>query len=168
MDAGDLFRCRVALSHMGRLINERHLGYIDPDNGITAERYTAYGVGFISKLFTAIIILMAEDEGPIQLIDKLSTWFFSIPNAVTISIENLQRHTSDICSFMDDANSFSWNTQPIKEDKMVAKMVSDGPVFEPGAMFLFSTSNYFLQIYIREKIYRTECIHILSAKIMEP
>jgi CubicO group peptidase (beta-lactamase class C family) len=168
LEQSDKFMGRVALAHKGRLIFERNLGYSDLDAGIKPEKYTAYRVGSISKTFTATMILMASEEGKILLTDKLSTWFPSIPNADSISVENLLRHSSGVYSFTDDSDYLSWNTQPKTEEDLVAKMASHGPVFEPGSREEYSNSNYVLLSYILEKIYHEPFHLILEKKITTP
>lgn len=158
----------VAVAKKNKLIYHYTIGYSDIQNQIKADASTTYGIGSISKSFTATLIMKAMEESKIKLNDKLSKFFPSIKNSEAISIEHLLRHRSGIPNFTDDPSYFDWNEKEKTKQEMLEFIAQSGSDFPPDSISQYSNSNYVLLSYILEELYHLSYAEILEAKIIEP
>src|SRR5690606_1780447 len=113
-------------------------------------------------------ILKAEEEGKLNLEQKIDLYFPTIKNANKITIENLLNHRSGIHSFTDDSSYLEWNTQPKTKEELIALISNYNADFEPDSQADYSNSNYVLLSFILEEIYGKSYAEILNEKIIQP
>lgn len=168
LEANDKFMGSVVLSHKGKIIYSKTVGYDDFGIKEKSTLGTKYRVGSISKTFTATLILKAVEEGELDLSEKISTFFPNIENANKIEVKNLLNHSSGVFSITDreDVDEFSKEKQT---KTSLLKMIEEGEsIFEPGTKSEYSNSNYLLLTFILEDIYKKEYAELLEEKITKP
>ena len=158
----------VAVAKKGELIYRNSIGYTNVEQKVKADEKTTYGIGSISKTFTATLMLKAVEEGKIRLSDKLVKYFPSIKNAETITFEQLLQHRSGIPNFTNDTTFFNWNEQEKTREDMIVFIANSGSDFAPGSISQYSNSNYVLLSYILEDLYGKPFSEILKEKITAP
>lgn len=124
-----------------------------------------YRVGSISKTFTAMLMLLAEDESKIKLDDTLSSWFPSIKNADRISLRMLLNHSSGIHNFTNDASFGQIMQTKQSRSAMIARFAAMESDFEPGTDFGYSNTNFVLASYILEDLYQKPIGDLLLEKL---
>jgi len=72
-----------------------YFGNYDKQKRIKADNRTIYGIGSLSKIYTAIEILKLVEEKKIKLTDKVKDYVHVFPNKST-TIQDLLTHTSGI------------------------------------------------------------------------
>lgn len=157
-----------ALAKDGKIIYSKAVGFADAETGQKADINTVYRIGSISKTFTAVLIMKAVEDKKLKLDDLLSKFYPQIKNSEKITIENLLQHRSGIRNFTDDAEYFSYNTQPITEQKLLEIIIKVGSDFDPGAQYKYSNSNYSLLAFILERIYKKPYAEQIQEKITKP
>lgn len=168
LETNNKFSGSVSVSKDGKTIYSRSLGFADVQANKKLNETTKFRIGSISKTFTAALIFKAIEEKKLNLTDKLSSYFPTVPNASKITISNLLNHRSGIHNFTDDEDYVSWMTAPKTEAEMVAIIAKANSEFEPDSKADYSNSNYVLLSYILEKAYKKPFKEIFDQKIVKP
>lgn len=142
----------LALSHNGQLVYSRAFGDAQLTPQLPATPATRYRIGSITKMFTAVMIFQLMEEQKLTLATPLATFFPQVPNAKTITIDQLLSHHSGLHNFTSDPAYLGYLTQPKTEAEMLAIITAAKPDFEPGAKAEYSNSNFVLLGYIVEKL----------------
>lgn len=102
-------------------------------------------IGSITKQFTAVAILMLEEQGKLNLQDDLTNFLPTYPtHGKKITIEHLLTHTSGIRSYTSIPDLMD-NLRIDRTTQEVAKIFQEKDMlFEPGEEFSYNNSGYFL------------------------
>ena len=168
LEKNDKFMGSVAVAKNGELIYSRALGYADLASGQRANTESKYGIGSISKTFTAVLIMKAVEANKLDLDATIESFFPSIANANKISIRQLLGHRSGVHSFTNEKSYLNWNTQAKTESEMIDIIAKGGSDFEPGTKTEYSNSNYVLLSFILEKVYGKPYSDVLQENICQP
>lgn len=101
---GEIPGAAVAVAQHGRVIYEGGFGFRDREADLPVRPDTVFGIGSVSKSFTALAILQLEDEGRLSVHDPVQRWLprFQLPGALgreftpTITLHHLLTHSSGI------------------------------------------------------------------------
>ncbi len=162
------FMGSVQLIHNEEVLYERSIGYSDIESNKKATAKTLYAIGSITKTYTATLILMAIEEGKIDLDTPIDNFFSELYNADKITIKELLQHRSGIPNITSEQSYLEWNTKRQSRDDMLNRMKEYTSQFEPGTHFSYSNSNYILLTYILEDLYKLDFAEILKEKITDP
>ena len=155
----------LALSHDGQVVYSRAFGDAQVTPAMPAMPTTHYRVGSISKVFTATMIMQLVEEKKLALTTPLATFFPQLPNAATITIDQLLSHRSGLHSLTDDAAYLGYMTQPKTQTELLAIMAAPKADFEPGAKYAYSNTNYIVLGYIVEKLTKKPYAQALQKRI---
>jgi CubicO group peptidase (beta-lactamase class C family) len=112
------------------------------------------------------MIFQLIEEKKLTLDTKLATFFPQLPNAKTITIEQLLSHRSGLHSFTDEAAYGTYMTQPKTQAEMLAIMAKFTPDFKPGAKFAYSNSGYTVLGYVIEKLGKQPYAQALQKRVV--
>ncbi len=149
------------------LIYLKGFGLADIDENIFIEPKTNFRLASITKQFTALSILLLENEGKLSLADKLTKYFPELKQSyANISIKNILQHTSGILDYESLANK--QDTIQLR-DKDVLKLLSekDSLYFEPGRIHQYSNSGYALLALLVERLSGVSFADFLNEKIFK-
>jgi CubicO group peptidase (beta-lactamase class C family) len=153
------FSGTVLIAHKDSIWFENSFGYANFETKQTNSNKSVYGIGSVTKQFTATAILKLVQEGKINLTDKLSSFFPALgETAESITLHHLLSMTSGI--FEDFSRSKTYDiskvvfpeANPISTNDLVhyfGKLTSDS---KPGKNFDYSNMNYILLAAIVEKV----------------
>ena len=158
----------ISIFRHGREVYQKSFGYADVEDHIPAMAKTKYRIGSISKTFTASIIMQMVQENKLTLDTKLSKFFPQIPNADSITIEELLRHRSGLYNFTSNPDYTEWMEQPVTREEMIRKFIENGTVFNPDEKMQYSNTNYVLLGFIAEDIDHAKLGDILQKRIAKP
>lgn len=159
----------VAVVENNELIYTRGFGYRDLERKLPVTPHTRFGVGSVTKQFTASIIGILEGQGKLSLQDKPSLHiaglrFYSEEMNKLLSIEDLLTHSSGIGGV--DGTSVFFPTDDI--DKHLARL----PYLRPNSGFRerfdYSNMGYDILGAIGEKITQQPWEDNLQEYIFEP
>lgn len=168
LEVHDKFMGVVLLSSEGKPVFERALGYADLEGNIIAKPETHYRIGSISKMFTTVLVLKAEEAGKLRLDQKLADFYPQIKNSEKITLSMLLQHRSGIHNFTNNADYLSYNTRAISEPDLVKIIVDGGSDFEPDSKGDYSNSNFVLLTFILEKVNKMPFSKILEEQLIKP
>jgi CubicO group peptidase (beta-lactamase class C family) len=155
----------LAVSRAGQVVYSHAFGSAQLAPNVPATPATHYRMGSISKMFTATMIFQLIEEKKLTLDTKLATFFPQLPNAKTITIDQLLSHRSGLHSLTDDAAYSGYMTQPKTQAELLALMAATKPDFEPGAKFAYSNSGYIVLGYIVEKLGKQPYAQALQKRV---
>jgi CubicO group peptidase (beta-lactamase class C family) len=157
-----------AIHKQGEPVYANAIGYSDISKGAKANALTKYRIGSISKTFTAAMILQLVEEGKLSLDTQLSKFYPGIPNAESISIEDLLRHQSGLFNFTNEEAYLDYMEQPKSKEELLTIFKAQEPVFEPGEKNDYSNTNYVLLSFILEDLDGKSYAEILKNRITQP
>jgi CubicO group peptidase (beta-lactamase class C family) len=120
----------------GKPIYQKAFGKANIELDVDLGTDFVFQLGSMTKQFTAIAILILEEQGKISTTDALSKYVPDYPNGQNISLHHLLTHTSGIKEMTP---------------KLMVDFFKDEPVdFAPGEKFEYNNSGYVLLGYIIE------------------
>lgn len=142
----------------------------NPDEPITPEYI--FNIGSITKTLTSACILHMADEGLLSLDDSLHEWLdtFNYINP-NITIRQLLRHQTGIYNFVASPQfQPAINADPDSVWAMadVIKTFVQAPLFQPGAAFSYSNTNYLLLGMIIETISGKPYYEAIRERFLDP
>ena len=162
------FMGSLELSHKGKSIYSKIIGYSDIESQKKADSKTKYRIGSISKTFTSVLTFKAIEENKLTLNETIDKYFANIKNANKITIANLLQHRSGIHNFTRDKKFFEYRTKYKSPQDMLSIISNYESDFEPNTQGAYSNSNYFLLSQILEKKYNKPYEKILQEEITLP
>lgn len=140
------------IAKQGKPIYQKAFGKanIELDADLTVDN--VFQLGSMTKQFTAIAILMLEEQGKLKVTDSISKYLPDYPSGDKITIHHLLTHTSGIKDFtkMKSINSIA---QQDLSPKQVVDFFKNEPVdFAPGDKFEYNNSGYVLLGYLIELV----------------
>src|SRR5262245_44854255 len=110
-----------------------------------------YGIGSITKTFTAAAIQRLEQHGVLRLDDRLSRFATAFPSGDSITVEQLLTHTAGIPDYYTDAEYPQKRQQPMTPKKFADWLTTKRLDFPPGSQSRYSSSGYALLAYVIER-----------------
>jgi len=161
----------VLVSKNGEIIYEKAFGYADIGNKVPVTPDTKFRIGSITKQFIAAAILKLQEEGKLNVQDKLSKYipnFPRLPRGDEVTIHHLLTHTSGIHSYTERPNFMKYITMPITPAELVDTIKAHPYDFNPGDKWLYNNSGFFLLGCIVEKISGMSLDNYLKETFFKP
>ena len=145
----------VAVVADGRTFYLKGYGYANLEHGVRNTPDTAFHVASVSKQFTGVAALMADERGLLKLDDPLGRYVTDGPSvASAITLRQLLYHTSglrDLSSLLIIAG-YSLEDTTTKDKVMTLIKRQRQLNFQPGTEHLYSNTGYVLFTDALEKI----------------
>ncbi len=127
---------------------------LSPLDTVTPDHH--YAIGSVTKTITAACILQLADEGLLSLDDSLHLWLETLPFVnPNITIRQLLRHQSGLYDVITD-QAYNIASQSNIDSVWVLKNVlttfMHAPLFQPGAGWSYSNTNFLLLGMIIEAV----------------
>lgn len=140
------------ISKKGKPIYEKAFGLSNLELNVKLQPNNVFQIGSMTKQFTAVAILLLEQDGKLNTSDYISKYIPDYPNGNKISIHNLLTHTSGIKDFTK-TKGLSEIAQKEMTPKMMVDFFKNEPVdFQPGEKFEYNNSGYVVLGYIIELV----------------
>ncbi len=136
----------------GKAVYQKAFGKANIELDVNLTNENIFQIGSMTKQFTAIAILMLEEQGKLNTKQAISTFIPDYPFGDSITIHHLLTHTSGIKDFtkMKTLNSIA---QKEMTPKMMVDFFKNEPTdFKPGEKFDYNNSGYVLLGYIIELV----------------
>lgn len=146
------FNGAVLVAKGGTVLLDKGYGYRNVADKIPNDAGSIFQLGSITKQFTTTVMLLLQQEGKLNVKDKLSKYFPQFPKADSITIEQLMLHISGIYNYTNDKIFMATEvSKPSNREKMMT-LFKDKPFdFSPGKGWNYSNSGYSMLGYIIEK-----------------
>ncbi len=150
------------------LLFQRAVGFSDHDSNEKNTIETLFKIGSITKIYTSSLILLAQEEGKLNINDKLSEYFPSIQGSENISLLQMLQHRSGLKNYTDLVNFEEIAMQDWSRNQIMTLLEGFEPRYVPDSQFEYSNTNYLLLGYILEQIEGKPFGQILEQKLLKP
>ncbi|MER0438183.1 serine hydrolase domain-containing protein [Emticicia sp. W12TSBA100-4] len=136
----------------GKPIYQKAFGKANVELDVDLTSESVFQIGSMTKQFTAVAVLMLEEQGKLNVNDSIAKYIADYPAGDKITIHHLLTHTSGIKDFTKMKT-----LRDIAQKEMTPKMMVDffknEPVdFSPGEKFDYNNSGYVVLGYIIELV----------------
>jgi CubicO group peptidase (beta-lactamase class C family) len=110
-------------------------------------------IASLTKQFTAMSILILQEQGKLNVQDRFCTYYPDCPAAwQDITIHQLLTHTSGIPTYTQFPAYPDWAALPKTPDEIIAFFINEPLLFRPGESWTYSNSGYTLLGYLIEHL----------------
>jgi CubicO group peptidase (beta-lactamase class C family) len=127
-----------------------------------------YGIGSISKQFTAAAVLLLAEQGKLSLDDSVSRFVPNLTRGNEVTIRELLSHTSGYQDYWPQDYVPPFMLQAITADKILDRWARKPLDFDPGTEWQYSNTNFVIAGLIVEKASGEPLLQFLSEHIFTP
>ena len=161
----------VAVIKDGEVVYENAFGMADLERGVALTTESVFEIGSVSKQFTAMCILLLENDGKLSLDDDVRTWIPELPvYERTISLRHLLHHTSGIrdVETLLPLVGVPWFNYYSEAQTLDLITRQQGLNFPPGEQYLYSNSGYTLLAQVVREVSGVSLREFARQRIFEP
>lgn len=140
------------ISKKGKPIYEKAFGVANLELNVEMQTKNVFQIGSMTKQFTAVAVLILEQEGKLNTSDLVSKYIPDYPNGNKINIHQLLTHTSGIKDFTKTKGLSEIAQKEMTPKMMVDFFKSETADFKPGEKFEYNNSGYVVLGYIIELV----------------
>jgi len=149
-----------------------HAGRGSDQDGNSPVPGSVFRVGSITKVFTSLLTLTLADEGAIDLDAPAADYVARVAVPTGVTVRDLLQHTSGLPNYTDAPGFFeSVSDDPQRTwspEETIAGVQDAEPLFDPGARFSYSNTNYLVLGVLIEEVTGHSYADELRARIIEP
>ncbi len=165
----DTFMGAVLVAKGDEPVLNRAWGSADLEWDIANTTDTKFRIGSVTKQFTAVSILLLQEQGRLTLDDPISMHLKDTPEAwAGVTVRHILRHTAGLPNVTSLEGFGRQSLLPLTQDELIA-MFADLPLeFEPGSKWKYSNSGYVLASRIVENVSGETLGDFYQANIFDP
>jgi len=158
----------IAVVRDGKIVYLNAYGSARLEPKTPATSAMRYSIGSISKQFTAVAMLMLQEQGKLSLDDKVGKYIPDLSRANEVTIRNLLSHTSGYQDYWPQDYVMPMMLQPVTAAKILDTWARKPLDFDPGTKWQYSNTNYVIAGVIIEKVSGKPFLQFLKEKIFTP
>ncbi|HKZ10093.1 MAG TPA: serine hydrolase [Rhodanobacteraceae bacterium] len=163
------FMGSILVARGDHVIIAKGYGMADLENQVPNTPDTEFRIGSVTKQFTAMAILMLQEEAKLNVHDLVCKYVPKCPKDwQPITIYELLTHTSGIPNYTEFKNFTEVMSQSMTPTQMVALFKNKPLDFKPGTKFSYSNSGYVLLGYILQRVSGESYEQFLQQHIFGP
>jgi len=159
----------------GEVLHASGYGLTELGGGPTLKRTTPFRLGSVSKQFTAMAIMILEEQGELSFHDLATDWVPELGRFPGIRVSHLLHHTSGLPDYYDLPDERFQEVSGEDGDPLLtnedAVSIYEGwgePLFEPGERYRYSNPGYEMLALIVERVSGETFGAFLAENIFEP
>ena len=161
----------ISIIKNGKIIYANGYGSADLEHDIPITPSTVFYIGSTSKQFVTFCILLLEEQGKINLDDKIQNYFPDFPEyGSPLTIRHFIHHTSGVRDYLTLMYLKGRSYLDHSEVNEVYDLIKNQSElnFSPGDQYLYSNSCYFMLALIAEKASGESLREFAHENIFEP
>lgn len=151
----------------GKPIYEKAIGKANLELGSDMKTNNVFQIASMTKQFTAVAVLILEEQGKLNVNDAVSKYIPDYPNGNNITLHHLLTHTSGIKDFTKIKALKEISQKEMTPEMMVNFFKNEKPDFLPGEKFEYNNSGYVLLGYIIELVSKETYADFLQKNIFD-
>ncbi len=163
------FNGSILVAQDDDIIVSQGYGFANFEHEISNTSETKFRLASITKQFTATAALILQNQGKLELKEKISSYLPGSPvEWEKVTVHHLLNHTSGIPEHTDSLN---WNTtgrEKHSKQKIIDLFKNKPLNFQPGERFDYSNSGYILLGALIEKVSALSYEEFLNKNIFKP
>ncbi len=170
-DRTDSPGCSLGIVREGRLIYERSYGMANLEHDIPITPDTVFRIASVSKQFTAMSLLLLEQDGALSLDDDIRKYLPDMPDyGRPISIRHLLQHSSGIRDYEGFTTLLGISYEDTYIQREVLELLARQKTlnFAPGERYLYSNSGYLLLAEIAQRVSGKTLRQFVDERIFRP
>ncbi|WP_435577420.1 serine hydrolase [Gilvibacter sp.] len=153
----------------GKVIYKNSFGLANLELSVPMNPDNVFEIGSITKQFTAVSILMLQEEGKLSTDDPIKKFFPDYPEAgKNVTVHQLLNHTSGIKSYTSMPSFFSQARNDLTPLELIDVFKNEPMDFAPGEQWLYNNSAYIILGAIIEQVSGMSYEDYIEKKIFEP
>lgn len=158
----------LAIVKDGEVVLSKGFGYKNFEKQIPVTADTQFAIGSATKAFTALSVLMSQDEGKLSLDESPRKYipYFKINDAEInekITVRNLLTHSSGL-----NRTDLGWYTGKLSREEIIKVAGEAKPIGKLGEKFLYQNVMYLTAGEIVSKVQKTGWEKFVENKIFAP
>lgn len=161
----------VLVSHKNQIVFSKAYGLANIPYNIPNDNETVFGIGSLSKQFTAMGIVLLQLDGKLSVDDDIQKYLPEMHNfGKPITIRHLLHHTSGLRSSPELFGLAGWRDGDAITNEDVYRYLTKQTHlnFEPNSEFMYTNSGYILLAKIIENITKQDFKSWIKEKIFQP
>jgi D-alanyl-D-alanine carboxypeptidase len=159
----------VGVERGGTVVFADGYGFADLRGAVRASAHTVYGIGSITKQFTAAAMLTLQEDRRLALDDDIHTYLADYPtNGQRITIRQLLSHTSGVPELTVQHSYSGTSGAGTTREATMRKILSLPLDFLPGTAWRYSNSGYVLAGMIVERVTGISYEAYLANEVLGP
>lgn len=163
--------CILGVTRGGKVVYEKGYGMADLERDVPITSASIFHVASISKQFTAMSILLLEQQGKLSIDDDVRKYIPELPDyGKRITLRHLLQHTSGIRDQWTLLRIAGWRDDDLitEDDVMWAVTRQRALNFDPGAEYLYSNSGFTLLGVIVKRVSGKSLRDFADEQIFKP
>ncbi len=157
----------LLVSKNGKSIYRKAFGKANLELGVAMKPENIFELASITKQFTAVAILMLEEQGKLKVEDSITKYIPDYPTkGKKITIHHLLNHTSGIKSYTS-MNLAELARKDMTPTELIDYFKNEPMDFDPGEKFLYNNSGYILLGHIIEVITKDSYENFIEKQIFK-
>lgn len=155
----------------GKIIYANGYGSADLEHDLNITQSSVFYIGSVSKQFVTFAVLLLEEQGKLNLDDKIQKYLPDFPEYETpLTIRHFIHHTSGVRDYLTLMSLKGRSYLDHIENEEVYDLIKSQEVlnFPPGEKYLYSNSCYFMLAMIIEKAAGESLKKFAQANIFDP
>jgi CubicO group peptidase (beta-lactamase class C family) len=143
----------VLVAEAGKVIYQKGFGYANMDTKETLEPKSVFRLASVSKQFTAMCIMMLEEQNKLNYDDDFQKYLPELKYE-GVTIRHLLWNTSGMPDYIDFMSEHYSDDEEYVNDDVIKTMAKHHPEkeFEPGERYEYSNTGYLLLGSIVERV----------------
>jgi CubicO group peptidase (beta-lactamase class C family) len=158
----------IAVVKDGKIVYLNAYGSARLDPKTAATIGMRYSIGSISKQFTAVAMLLLQEQGKLSLDDKVAKFIPDLTRANEVTIRQLLSHTSGYQDYWPQDYVMPMMLQPVTARKILDTWARKPLDFEPGTKWQYSNTNYVIAGLIIEKASGKPLLQFMRERLFSP
>jgi CubicO group peptidase (beta-lactamase class C family) len=159
----------VIVIRNGEVLKRAGYGMADLERGAPIGSNTAFRLASVSKQFTAMAIMLLEEEGRLAYDDPITRFLPELARfGDAITIRHLLTHTSGLPDYYDVMVQVSGVERPLTKHALDVFEKWGEPLFAPGERYEYSNPGYELLALIAERASGQSFPEFVAERIFEP
>ena len=159
----------VIVTQGGARVLSAGYGMANRELGVPNTSSSKHRIGSITKQFTAMAVLLLQDQGKLRVEDRVGDYLRSVPESwKELTLHQLLTHTSGIMHSWALPGFAEVAMVPITLDQTLELFFDEPLQFEAGARFQHSGLGYFLLAKIVEEVSGQDYDAFLDAEVFTP
>lgn len=164
--------CALVISQGGKAVYAQGYGLADLSHRVPIRPDTVFDIGSVSKQFTAVALLLLEQDGKLRLDDSLQQHLPELATALPqrITLRQLLQHSAGLADYNELLILAGEAEENVTGDAEALRAIRAVPAlnFTPGSSWSYSNTGYFLAAQVAERVSGQKLDALLQARVFKP